>query len=205
MKFRFAACCSLILLATTACGSAADDADATAAATPAAAVEEEPAPAAEPVAAVTPSPTPVAAPSPVAGYDWFFRVDENERSRPAVLGYEKSDTDDQAMNFVCEEGGQRIFAGIDGGSADLTAITLVSGEQALRLSGSVDSDEETGFAYFTTRQIPNESPLLASFAENGWLRLSADGHTRDLAGTAAGKRAIKDFIAHCNRAYSSAG
>ncbi len=30
----------------------------------------------------------------------------------AILAYEVADTDDQPLNFTCEEGGDRVFAGI---------------------------------------------------------------------------------------------
>ncbi|MFC4256321.1 hypothetical protein GRI97_10660 [Altererythrobacter xixiisoli] len=200
MKSHLAACCSLILLATTACGSSADD---TAADADMVAAEESPIAATDPAPIAEPTAEPTTAPpSPRAGYDWALRIDESDRTRPAILAYERSGTDDQPLNFSCEEGGARIFAGITGGAPDLSAITVASGEQALRLVGVTRQTEMADMPRFTSREIPGDSPFLASFATNGWLRLTAAGPTTDMAATPAGTRAIASFIEHCNRPYS---
>lgn len=200
MKSRLAACCSLILLATTACGSATEDSsgEGVSAEAPVTA-EESSVPAAEATPATQPTTAP---PSPRAGYDWALRIDESDRTRPAILAYERSGTDDQPLNFSCEEGGARIFAGITGGAPDLSAITIASGEQALRLVGVTRQTEMADMPHFTSREIPGDDPTLASFATNGWLRLTAAGPTTDMAATPAGTRAIASFIEHCNRPYS---
>jgi len=134
------------------------------------------------------------APAVNDGYDWAMRVNDEERSQSAILAYEVTDTDDQPLAFTCEEGGNRIFASIAGGSPDLSAIELASGDQILRLKGTTDADE---IPYFTSEEIAGGSPFIRAFAANGWLRMTADGAATDMAGTATGKQAITRFVAFC--------
>ncbi len=148
---------------------------------------------------------PDAAPAVEDGYDWALRIDDSERNRPAILAYEMANTDDQPISFSCEEGGARIFAGIIGGPVTLREITLTSGDQTLKLGGTSEATELDDMPYFSSQEIPGNSPLLASFAANGWLRLSGTGDTRDMAATPVGARAITGFIEHCNRPYSPEG
>ena len=143
------------------------------------------------VAATAQSP----APSPTSGYDWAIRIDEEDRTRPAILAYEVADTDDQPLHFSCEEGGGRIFAGIAASSVDLSEITLVSGDQTLQLRGKTELDE---MPYFTSDGIGGDSPFIKAFAANGWLRMTAGGYETDMAGSPRGAEAISAFVAHCN-------
>lgn len=136
------------------------------------------------------------APEPTDGYDWAIRIDQEDRTRPAILAYEVADTDDQPLNFSCEEGGGRIFAGIAGVPGDLGEITLVSGHQTLHLAGETDLDE---MPTFTSDGIVGDSAFIAAFAANGWLRMTAGGHKTDMAGSPRGAAAISAFVAHCNR------
>ncbi|WP_325541507.1 hypothetical protein [Sphingopyxis sp.] len=134
------------------------------------------------------------APAVNDGYDWTMRINDEERTQSAILAYEVDGTDDQPLNFTCEEGGDRVFAGISGGAPDLTAIELMSGDQRVRLTGTTDADE---LPTFTAQEIPATSPLFRAFATNGWLRMAADGTTTDMAATASGKQAIARFAAFC--------
>lgn len=133
------------------------------------------------------------APAVNAGYDWTMRVNE-DRVSDAILAYEVDGTDDQPLNFTCEEGGDRVFAGISGGAPDLTAIELESGDQRVRLTGTTDADE---LPTFSAQEIPATSPLFRAFAANGWLRMTADGATVDMAATPNGKQAIQRFVRFC--------
>lgn len=139
------------------------------------------------------------APAVNDGYDWTMRVNDEERVQSAILAYEVADTDDQPLNFTCEEGGDRVFAGISGGAPDLTAIELASGDQRVRLTGTTDADE---LPTFTAQEIPATSPLFRAFAANGWLRMTADGAATDMAATATGKQAIARFVAFCADAHA---
>jgi hypothetical protein len=134
------------------------------------------------------------APAVNDGYDWAMRVNDEERTRSAILAYEVADTDDQPLAFTCEEGGNRIFASISGNSPDLKAIALVSGDQKLRLTGTTDAED---IPYFTSEEIAGGSPFIRAFTANGWLRMTDDRGTTDMAGTASGKQVIKRFVAFC--------
>lgn len=135
-----------------------------------------------------------AAPAVSDGYDWAMRVNDEERVQSAILAYEVDGTDDQPLNFSCEEGGDRVFAGISGGAPDLTAIELESGDQRVRLTGTTDADE---LPTFTAQEMPATFPFFRAFAANGWLRMTADGTVTDMAATARGAQAIRDFAAFC--------
>ena len=136
-----------------------------------------------------------AAPAVNDGYDWTMRVNE-DRVSDAILAYEVDGTDDQPLNFRCEEGGNRIFAGISGGSPYLTAIELASGNAKLRVTGKTEVDE---MPFFRSQEIAGGSPVIRAFAANGWLRMTESGRTIDMAGTATGKQAIARFVDFCTR------
>lgn len=192
-KYFFVAC-SMIVMGATACNSA----------TPSNARQDgaqvrEAAATAAPTAQAA---TKASAPKPIAGYDWALRVDEEDRTRPAILAYEMANTDDQPLNFSCEEGGARIFAGISGGPDDLNAITLVSGDQTLKLGGKTEQTEMPDMPSFTSDEIAGTSAFLKAFSSNGWLRMTANGKTSTMAGTSVGAKAIAQFVEHCNRPYN---
>lgn len=191
-------------LAATACNAADSGAgNATARQADAAAAPASPAPIAASAPAAPAAPAEASRPAPNADYDWAMRINEEERTRPAILAYEMSNTDDQPLNFSCEEGGARIFAGINGGPHDLNALILVSGDQTLRLSGRTEQTELPEMPSFTSAGIDGRGPFIKAFAANGWLRMTADGHTTDMtAATPAGTKAIADFVAHCTRPHS---
>lgn len=136
-----------------------------------------------------------AAPAVNDGYDWTMRVNE-DRVSDAILAYEVDGTDDQPLNFRCEQGGNRIFAGISGGAPDLTAIELASGSAKLRVNGKTEIDE---MPFFRSQEIAGRSPLIRAFAANGWLRMTAKGRAIDMAATATGKKAIARFVEFCTR------
>ena len=134
------------------------------------------------------------APAVNDGYDWAMRVNDEGPVHDAILAYEVDGTDDQPLNFTCEEGGDRVFAGISGGAPDLTAIELESGDQRVRLTGTTEADE---MPTFTAQEMPATFPFFRAFAANGWLRMTANGDPVDMAATASGKQAIARFAAFC--------
>ena len=200
MRSFLLSACAIIVMATTACNSAnstttqqdpakgtSPDKSATATA------------AAQGSGAATPADPNTNIPEPTEGYEWAMRIDESERNRPAVLAYEVPETDDQPLSFTCEAGGRRIFAGIIGGPANLNRITLTTGDQTLRLSGRTEATEIPEMPSFTSQEIASDSPFMRAFTQNGWLRLTADGRTTDMASAdTKGALAIANFIAHCN-------
>jgi len=134
------------------------------------------------------------APAVNDGYDWAMRINDEGPVKSAILAYEVADTDDQPLNFTCEEGGDRVFAGISGGAPDLSAIELETGSERVRLAGTTVADE---LPTFTAQEMPATSPLFRAFAANGWLRMIADGDATDMAAAARGKQAIARFAAFC--------
>lgn len=142
------------------------------------------------------------APKPTEGYDWAMRVDEDDRTGPAILAYEVADTDDQPLNFACEQGGGRIFAEVDEADGDLSEITLQTGDQTLHVSGKTERAETP---LFRSEEIAGNSAFIEAFAANGWLRMSMGGHTTEMAAASPkGARAIADFAKHCNRTWEPA-
>lgn len=138
----------------------------------------------------------IPAPAVNDGYDWAIRIDEESRVKSAILAYEVTDTDDQPLNFSCEEGGNRIFAGISGGEPDVKEIALASGTQTLRVSGTTEAPEDEP-PHFTSKEIAGDSPFMRAFAAGGWLRMTVKGQATGMTGTAAGKQAIKRFVEFC--------
>lgn len=134
------------------------------------------------------------APAVNDGYDWAMRINDEGPVKSAILAYEVADTDDQPLNFTCEEGGDRVFAGISGGAPDLSAIELETGSERVRLAGTTVADE---LPTFTAQEMPATSPLFRAFAANGWLRMTSNGETLDMTATPTGKRAIARFAAFC--------
>ena len=186
--------CALALLTATACNSASNT-PAQNGAEPGTATSV---PAAGATSAATPAATTTAAaPQPTQGYDWDMRTDDDANRRWAILAYEMPNTDDQPLHFTCE-GGNSIIAGIDSGQTDLTRITLASGDQTVTLNGTTEVHEEADMASFRARPMTGDSPFLAAFAQNGWLRLTVNGTTQDMAATPAARAAISRFLTYCN-------
>ena len=138
-----------------------------------------------------------AQPAGRVGYDWHLRIDESDRAAQAILAYEKNDTDDQELSFTCEAGGARIFAGISGGPAGLSGITLTSGTETLRLSGKTVQTEIPELPSFTSAEIAGGHPFMSAFAANGGLRAIIGSARIEMVGTKAGAKAVADFVAHC--------
>jgi hypothetical protein len=72
----------------------------------------------------------------------------------------------------------------------------VSGSAKLRVTGKTEIDE---MPFFQSQEIAGGSPLIRAFATNGWLRMTANGRTIDMAATATGKQAITRFVDFCTR------
>lgn len=138
-----------------------------------------------------------AQPAGKAGYDWHLRIDESDRAGQAILAYEKNDTDGQELNFTCEAGGARIFAGISGGPAGLSGITLTAGTETLRLSGKTVQTEIPELPSFTSVEIAGDHPFISALAANGGLTAIIGSASINMAGTKAGTKAVADFVAHC--------
>lgn len=195
---RFSMLTALALAAASlaACGSRSPEkTDA-----PPAAEAAAPAPPAAPAPSVQPAAAQTPAPRPNPAYDWYTRTDDSERTRSMVLAYEVPDTDDQPLGLSCEEGGGRIFASLQTGSVGLRAITLASdGAGRAYPIKTAQADEMMG-GEFLTVELPGDDATLAAFRRSGWMRLTVDGHTIDMAAHAdsGARERIAAFMAFCN-------
>lgn len=181
----------------TACGPAPASSDAPSEATPPA--TESPV-AVDSGAAAAPTTVQTAAPAPQAAYDWYGRVNDEERSRSMVLAYEVPETDDQPFNLSCEEGGERIFAGVPGADPAVRSIRLESsaGSKTFPVKTS-EADELNGGRYLTV-EIPGGDSVLADFRQSGWLRVTAGAinHTMAAHPDRGASQSIARFMAFCN-------
>lgn len=192
---RIIALAAAALLA--ACGPAPASSDAPGEATPPATESPVAADAGEPAA---PTAVQTAAPAPQAAYDWYGRINDEERSRSMVLAYEVPETDDQPFNLSCEEGGERIFAGVPGADPAVQSIRLESsaGSKTFPVKTS-EADELNGGRYLTV-EIPGGDSVLAGFRQTGWLRVTAGAinHAMAAHGDRGAPQTITRFMAFCN-------
>lgn len=141
-----------------------------------------------------------AAPGPTEGYDWDSRQNDEGRSRSMVLAYEVPNTDDQPLNLSCEEGGRRIFAGTQTANIDLGSISLAStnGSRSYPVKEAVA--DELGGGEYVTVELAGDDPTLVAFRDSGWMRLTVDGRTTDMAAQPGSdaRRKIAAFMAFCN-------
>lgn len=141
-----------------------------------------------------------AKPARMAKMDWYLRIDESERSRPAVLVFEQPDTDNQPMLMTCEEGGNRVFVGIHTAMPKFSSLTLTAGTETIDVDGINEPTEVDDLYYFQTSEITADGRFFDEFAKTGWLAYSYYRASTDLVGTSAGDKAVKDFVAHCRGA-----
>lgn len=179
-----------------ACGPAPASSDAPGEAAPPATESPADADAAPPAAATVQT----AAPAPQAAYDWYSRINDEERSRSMVLAYEVPETDDQPFNLTCEEGGERIFAGVPGADPAVQSIRLESstGSKTFPVKTS-EADELNGGRYLTV-EIPGGDTVLEGFRQTGWLRVTAGAinHAMTAHPDRGAPQSIARFMAFCN-------
>lgn len=130
------------------------------------------------------------------GYDWAYRVNEG-RVSDAILAYEVPDTDMQPLNLLCEEGGQRIFVNVIGGSPDLRSIGLKAGTQGKTLSGQSELHSEVGESHFTSSEISSADPLIVEFARSGQLTVEMKDREHVLDGGPEARSTVQRFVRFC--------
>ncbi len=177
-----------------ACGPAAgDDAPVTPAlVAPASDVESVP---------PEPSPAPVQtvpAPRPQEGMDWYTRASMDEGQSRMRLAYEMPGTDDQPMGINCLRGS---------GVLTIDHQTHTTGNRTLTLSSQGGTRTYPVRATFYEEMngdelavdIPGTDPILTGFRQTGWLRLTVNDHTQDLAAhpDSGALQRIDDFFSFC--------
>lgn len=130
-------------------------------------------------------------------FQWALRVNEG-RVSDAILAYEVPDTDMQPLSMTCEEGGQRIFVNVSGGPKDLRSIGLKAGGVSKILTGQSEFHDDVGEAHFTSTEISSADPLIATFAQSGWLTIQFKGAERVLDGGSQGRGAVQRFVRFCH-------
>lgn len=148
----------------------------------------------------TTTPQTASRPLPNEGYDWDIRLNAEGRERSMVLAYEVPNTDDQPLNLSCEETGRRIFAGTQTSGVDVRNVILAS--QGISRTYPVKSAEadELGGGQYVTLELAGNDPTLEAFRDSGWLRMTVEGRTIDMAAhpDSEGRAKIVSFMAFCN-------
>jgi hypothetical protein len=117
-----------------------------------------------------------------------------------VLAYEVPNTDDQPLNLSCEETGRRIFAGTQTSGTDVRTVTLAS-EGITRTYPVKDAvADELGGGQYVTVELAGNDPTLEAFRDSGWLRMTVEGRTIDMAAhpDSGARTRIVSFMAFCN-------
>lgn len=148
-----------------------------------------------------PSPAPVQtapAPRPQEGMDWYTRANMDEGQSRMRLAYEMPGTDDQPMGINCLRGS---------GVLTIDHQTHTTGNRTLTLSSQGGTRNYPVRATFYEEMngdalavdIPGTDPILTGFRQTGWLRLTVNDHTQDLAAhpDSGALQRIDDFFSFC--------
>ena len=148
-----------------------------------------------------PSPAPVQtapAPRPQEGMDWYTRASMDEGQSRMRLAYEMPGTDDQPMGINCLRGS---------GVLTIDHQTHTTGNRTLTLSSQGGTRTYPVRATFYEEMngdelavdIPGTDPILTGFRQTGWLRLTVNDHTQDLAAhpDSGALQRIDDFFSFC--------
>lgn len=148
-----------------------------------------------------PSPAPVQtapAPRPQEGMDWYTRASMDNGQSRMRLAYEMPGTDDQPMGINCLRGS---------GVLTIDHQTHTTGNRTLTLSSQGGTRTYPVRATFYEEMngdelavdIPGTDPILAAFRQTGWMRLTVNGQTQDLAAhpDSGALRRIDDFFSFC--------
>ena len=155
------------------------------------------------VASVPPEPSPALvqtapAPRPQEGMDWYTRASMDEGQSRMRLAYEMPGTDDQPMGINCLRGS---------GVLTIDHQTHTTGNRTLTLSSQGGTRTYPVRATFYEEMngdelavdIPGTDPILTGFRQTGWLRLTVNDHTQDLAAhpDSGALQRIDDFFSFC--------
>lgn len=148
-----------------------------------------------------PSPAPVqavSAPKPTDGMDWYTRASMDEGRSTMRLAYEMPDSDDQPMGIDCLRGSGTLNVDHQTHTTGIRTLTLAS--EGVRRTYPVNAEfqEEMNGDYLTV-DIPGTDPVLTAFRRTGWLKLTVDGRTHDLAAhyDSGARQRIDDFFSFC--------
>lgn len=129
-------------------------------------------------------------------HDWALRINEG-RVSDAVLSYEVANTDNQILAFVCEEGGNRIFATKSGGPLSLWLLVLEAGDQKFSVGGKSVETEIPEMPSFTSVEMAANQPIFDAFAQTGSMTLTAGAQKHQMVGSFRAKANIARFVQFC--------
>jgi hypothetical protein len=129
-------------------------------------------------------------------YDWTMRLNEG-RVSDAVLSYGIEGTHNQPLAFVCEEGGNRIFATKVGGPMTLWLLRFEAGGKVATISGTSEATEIPEMPVFKSLELDAGNPVFDALAESGAMHLTAGSEQRDMVASVKGKQDIAKFLAFC--------
>ena len=138
------------------------------------------------------------APTPTEGMDWYTRANMDDGQSKMRLAYEMPNTDDQPMGISCLRGSGTLSVDHQSHATGIETLTLASqgGTRTYPVKG--EFQEEMNGDYLTV-DIPGTDPILTAFRQTGWLRLTVNGATHDLAAhpNSGARQRIDDFFSFC--------
>ena len=148
-----------------------------------------------------PSPAPVQAtpaPRPAEGMDWYTRDNSDDGLSRMRLAYEMPGTDDQPMGIACLQGSGILTVDHQTHTTGVRTLTLSSQGGTRTYPVRATFYEEMNGDGLAV-DIPGTDPILAAFRQTGWLRLTVNGQTQDLAGhpDSGALQRIDGFFSFC--------
>lgn len=113
----------------------------------------------------------------------------------AKLAYGPPDSDNVGLMLTCEahSGAVRVYSDAEAGRPTLL---LASGRKSTRLNGVTYADPENGGTAFET-ETSSHAAALENFAKTGRLSVIDADRARPMPASAADKREVRRFFAHC--------
>lgn len=151
------------------------------------------APIGTPAGAPAPAPAPdPGSPQPTPGLDWLLSLDGDQ----AKLAYGVPNSDDLRLGMECVRGSGvvRLVRDVPPGAA--AEFHLESGGDTQRIAARAEPSEMSG-GQFLTADLPAAAPVLARFAQTGWLAQWDDGLRAVHVAQPGSTRRPADFLAFC--------
>lgn len=141
---------------------------------------------------VDPAPVVTAAPAPVAGYDWFFHVDDAN----ARLAYGLAESDDLKLGFDCQRGTGRLEMVAIAAKGAKPEVYIESGGDTGRFPAMSEPSQLHDGVFLSARASTSE-PVFQRFRRIGWLAQWRDGEREPYAAQPGTTPDIERFFAFC--------
>lgn len=143
-------------------------------------------------AAPTGAPPPAAAPAPMAGYDWFFNINDNEGD----LAYGVAESDDLKLGFTCARNGGRLEIMVLAQPGARPEIRLESGGETERWPAKAEPSHMTEDDLLTA-MARADTPVFLRFRQEKWIALWRDGEREAYAAHPGSGDQVERFFAFC--------